>query len=274
MQLSRKFLPILLAAGRWPLAALTLMLAAAGVVQGQEHSYAPSDIENGRGLYQANCLGCHGDNGDAVDGADLSTGRFRRVSSDEDLIRLIREGIPNTLMIPKTNLSYGDTRAIVAFLRALPSGGAMQADDRDVAIGDASRGETLFYSNQTQCSVCHGVNGGGNLLSPDLGNIGATRTPASLEQAIIDPMAEVRAGQRFYQITDRQGTTVNGLLLNQDTHSVQMLREGERLAAFQKADLDSHGFIPSPMPSYLDVLSPAEVADLVAYMISLKQENQ
>jgi len=239
----------------------------------QEHSYAPSDIENGRGLYQANCLGCHGNEGDAVEGANLSTGRFRRASADVDLIRLIREGIPNTLMIPKTNLSYGDTRAIVAFLRALPTGGALVADNREVVIGDAARGETLFFSNQTQCSTCHGVNGGGNLLSPDLGNIGATRTTGSLEDAIIDPLAEVRRGQRFYQVTNRQGTSVRGLLLNQDTHSVQLLDENEQLSAYQKDDLDNHGFIPSPMPSYLDVLSPDEVSDLVAFMISLNQEQ-
>lgn len=248
----------------------TLTLLSCTSVFAQEHSYAPSDIENGRGLYQANCLGCHGNNGDSVEGANLSTGRFRRASADEDLIRLIREGIPNTLMIPKTNLSYGDTRAIVAFLRALPTGGALVADDREVNIGDASRGEALFFSEQTQCSACHGVNGGGNLLSPDLANIGATRTPASLEQSILEPRAEVRAGQRFYQVTNRQGSTVNGLLLNQDTHSVQLLREGEKLASFMKDDLDSHGFIPSPMPSYLDVLSPDEVADVVAFMITLK----
>lgn len=237
----------------------------------QEHSYAPSDIENGRGLYQANCLGCHGDDADAVEGADLSTGRFRRASSDEELIRLIREGIPNTLMIPKTNLSYGDTRAIVAFLRALPSGGALvAADDRVVTIGDAARGEALFFSNQTQCSTCHGVNGGGSLLSPDLGNIGATRTPGSLEQSILEPGAEVRAGNRFYQVTTTQGNNTTGLLLNQDTHSVQLLNENEQLASYLKKDLSNFGFVPTTMPSYLDVLSPTEVSDLVAYMISLK----
>ena len=240
----------------------------------QEHSYAPSDIENGRGLYQANCLGCHGDNGDAVDGADLSTGRFRRASSDEDLIRLIREGIPNTLMIPKQNLSYGDTRAIVAFLRALPTGGALvSATDEEVEVGDAARGGSLFFSAQTQCNTCHSVEGGGNLLSPDLSNIGATRTAYSLQQSIIDPMAEVRAGQRFYQVTHENGDVVQGLLLNQDTHSVQLLGENETLRAYQKENLESHGFIPSPMPSYLDVLSPSEVADLVAYMMTLKQNS-
>lgn len=255
---------VFLACGLW--------LVACGSLA-QEHSYAPSDIENGRGLYQANCLGCHGDNGDAVEGANLSTGRFRRASADEDLIRLIREGIPGTLMIPKTNLSYGDTRAIVAFLRALPTGGARVADDREVRIGDAARGEALFFSNQTQCATCHGVNGGGNLLSPDLGNIGATRSPASLETAILEPMAEVIRGQRFYQVTDTQGNSDQGLLLNQDTHSVQLLNQDERLASYRKSELANHGFIPSPMPSYLDVLSPNEVADLVAFMISLKGEQ-
>jgi len=251
----------------------TLFLVPCSSLWAQEHSYAPSDIENGRGLYQANCLGCHGDNGDAVEGVRFTSGRFRRASSDEDLIRLIREGIPNTLMIPKTNLSYGDTRAIVAFVRSLPTGGGMARDDREVRIGDAARGEALFFSNETLCSECHGVNGGGNLVSPDLGNIGAIRTPGALEESMLEPLAEVRAGQRMYQVTDLEGRVTVGLLLNQDTHSVQLLNEDQRLAAYMKQDLTSHGFIPSPMPSYLDVLSDDEVADLVAYMISLKGEQ-
>jgi putative heme-binding domain-containing protein len=257
----------------WSFIRCSLLLAPCSFLWAQEHSYAPSDIENGRGLYQANCLGCHGDDGDQVEGVRFTSGRFRRASSDEDLIRLIREGIPNTLMIPKTNLSYGDTRAIVAFVRSLPTGGGMARDDREVRIGDAARGEALFFSNETLCSECHGVNGGGNLVSPDLGNIGAIRTPGALEEAILEPLAEVRAGQRMYQVTDLEGRVTVGLLLNQDTHSVQLLTEDQRLSAYMKKDLGSHGFIPSPMPSYLDVLSDDEVADLVAYMISLKGEQ-
>lgn len=257
----------------WSFIPCSLLLLPCSFLWAQEHSYAPSDIENGRGLYQANCLGCHGDDGDQVEGVRFTSGRFRRASSDEDLIRLIREGIPNTLMIPKTNLSYGDTRAIVAFVRSLPTGGGMARDDREVRIGDAARGEALFFSNETLCSECHGVNGGGNLVSPDLGNIGAIRTPGALEEAILEPLAEVRAGQRMYQVTDLEGRVTVGLLLNQDTHSVQLLTEDQRLRAYMKQDLGSHGFIPSPMPSYLDVLSDDEVADLVAYMISLKGEQ-
>ncbi|MDC0598775.1 c-type cytochrome [Gammaproteobacteria bacterium] len=239
----------------------------------QEHSYAPADIETGRGLYQANCLGCHGDNGDAVDGANLSTGRFRRASSDEDLIRLIRTGIPNTPMPPHNTMSVGQVRTIVAFLRALPAGGGMASvDDREILIGNPERGEALFNGNAL-CSVCHGINGGGLLLSPDLAGIGSQRSPASLELSILEPGAEVRAGNRFYEVSDLNGKISVGKLLNQDTHSVQMMNEDEKLVSFLKSELSSYGFMGSPMPSYLDVLSPEEVSDVVAYLLTLTEEN-
>lgn len=246
-----------------------LIVMSSGKLAAQEHSYAPADIENGRGLYQANCLGCHGNEGDGVDGANLSTGRFRYASTDEDLIRLIRTGIPNTPMPSHAALSVGQVRTLVAFLRALPSGaGRNLEDEREVAIGNATQGRSLFYGN-AQCSTCHGVNGGGNLLSPDLGSIGAQRSPGSLEQSVLEPNAEVRAGNRFYQLIDKDGNSVLGKLLNQDTHSVQLMNEDEKLVAYNKADITEYGFNTSAMPTYQDVLSSDDVADLVAYMLTL-----
>ncbi|MGA0805737.1 MAG: c-type cytochrome [Pseudohongiellaceae bacterium] len=248
-----------------------LLLGGSSLLQAQEHSYAPSDIENGRGLYQANCLGCHGDNGSAVEGANLASGRFRRASTDEDLIALIRSGIPNTLMIPRPQLAYGELRALVAFLRSMQSGGAIRAEDtREVAIGDAARGEQLFFGD-AMCSSCHGVGGGGSPLYQDLAGIGAQRSPASLEQSILDPMAEVREGQRFFQVTTQAGELTQGKLMNQDRHSVQLLTMDAQLRSFRTEDLSDKGFMPSPMPANLDVLSAAQVADLVAYLLTLKE---
>jgi putative heme-binding domain-containing protein len=250
---------------------LSMLLMSSLGLRAQEHSYAPADIENGRGLYQANCLGCHGDDGDAVAGADLSTGRFRYASTDEDLIRLIRAGIPNTPMPPHQAMSVGELRTVVAFLRALPTGGGRSLlDDREVLIGNAARGELIFNGN-SQCSTCHGINGGGMLLSPDLAGIGAQRSPGSLEQSILQPDAEIRSGSRFYQLVDEAGVQVTGKLLNQDTHSVQLMNEEQKLVAYSKSEISDYGFIGSPMPSYLDILSPDEVADVVAYMLSLTQ---
>jgi putative heme-binding domain-containing protein len=251
---------------------VTLVSALMGLgfgVQAQEHSYAPSDIENGRGLYQANCLGCHGNNGDSVEGANLASGRFRHASNDEDLIALIRTGIAGSLMIPRPQLSYGDLRSLVAFLRNMQSNGIQAADTREVKIGDASRGQQLFFGS-AGCSSCHGVNGGGSRLSPDLATIGAQRTLASLETALLDPRKEVREGQRFMQVTTKAGATVAGKLMNQDTHSVQLMNTDEKLVSYRKDELSAFAIIPTPMPSALDVLSADQVADLVAYMISLK----
>jgi len=249
--------------------ATTLLCASATVVLAQEHSYAPSDIENGRGIYQANCLGCHGNNGDSVEGANLASGRFRRASSDEDLMALIRIGIPETLMIPRPQFAYGDLRALVAFLRSMQTGGALTAQDtQEVVVGDASRGEELFFG-AADCDSCHGVNGGGSRLHPDLAGIGSTRSAALLQQSILDPKAVVREGQRFYQVTTTGGTVVAGKVMNRDTHSVQLMNADEQLVSFRESEITTQGFIATPMPAYLDVLSADNVADLVAYMLSL-----
>jgi putative heme-binding domain-containing protein len=259
--------------GSLPRLAAALLLCGAGSLHAQEHSYAPSDIENGRGLYQANCLGCHGNNGDSVEGANLASGRFRRASSDEDLMALIRTGIPDTLMIARPQFSYGDLRSLVAFLRNMQTAGVQTAQDQqNVAIGDAKRGEEAFFGS-AMCSTCHGVGGGGSRLHPDLAGIGSQRSPAALQQSILDPRAVVREGHRFYQVTMKGGQTVAGKLLNQDTHSVQLLSEDEKLVSFLKDELTSHGVIPTPMPAYLDVLSADAVADLVAYLLTLTTEQ-
>lgn len=251
----------------------TLIVATAGRLPAQEHSYAPADIQAGQGLYQGNCSGCHSENGDGVQGADLSTGRFRRGSSDEDLIRVIRTGIAGTSMPPHESLSVGDTRTIVAFLRSLPSGGGLQPiDERDVRIGDAARGQAVF-EDRGECTGCHSVDGDGALIGPDLGSVGAQRSPGSIERSILEPNAEVRAGDRFFQVLDRDGSTVTGRLLNQDTHSVQMISTDERLVSFLKSDVREFGFVGSPMPSYRDELTADEVADLVGYLVTLQGGN-
>jgi hypothetical protein len=74
----------------------------------------------------------------------------------------------------------------------------------------------------------------------------------------------------MFQVTPKSGAVVRGLLLNQDTFSVQLLDEAQNLRSFQKADLKSSGFMPSPMPSYRGRLTAQEVADVVSYLLTLK----
>ena len=79
----------------------------------------------------------------------------------------------------------------------------------------------------------------------------------------------VREGQRFYQVTTTGGTVVAGKVMNRDTHSVQLMNTDEQLVSFRESEITTQGFIATPMPAYLDVLSADNVADLVAYMLSM-----
>jgi hypothetical protein len=68
----------------------------------------------------------------------------------------------------------------------------------------------------------------------------------------------------------KSNVTARGSLLNQDTFSVQMRDDKDKLMSFWKTDLREFAFLPSPMPSYKDTLTPQEIADLVSYLVSLR----
>lgn len=236
----------------------------------QEHSYTPADIENGGRLFQGSCAGCHGTTGDGVPGVNLFRGQFRRGTSDTDLINIIRTGIPGTAM-PPANFSQDQAGTIVAYLRNVA---ASPNRTVDTARGDAARGKSIFET-KGECRKCHRVNGAGSRVGPDLSEVGRLRQPPELERALLDPSADMRAGNRFFSVTTKDGVTTTGRLLNQDTFSIQMIDSKEQLVSFMKANLREFGFAKtSPMPSYKGKLDGQEVADLVSYLVSLKGQAQ
>ena len=78
---------------------------------------------------------------------------------------------------------------------------------------------------------------------------------------------EELAGSRM----TRDGEVVTGRRLNEDTYTVQIFDERERLVSLDKADLRELTVLAaSPMPSYAETLNEAELADLLAYLVTLK----
>lgn len=241
-----------------------VLLAWFAVPLAAQTHYTAASIADGGRLFRANCVVCHGPEGDMVQGVDLGHGKFRRASSDEGLIKIIQNGIPGTAMPPHTMTDF-QAGTIVAYLRSMAAVGRARA-----AKGDAARGKVLFET-RGGCVNCHRVDGHGSRMGPDLSEIGALRRAVELEQSILDPNREILPQNRYYRVTTRDGQTITGRLLNQDSFTIQLLDSKERLVSLERSELKDGAFLKeSPMPSYKGKLSADELDDLVAYLVSLK----
>jgi putative heme-binding domain-containing protein len=235
----------------------------------QEHAgqFSPVDVETGYGLYNVNCITCHGPNGDQVEAVNLASGRFRHASSDADLTNLIQTGIPGTAM-PAGRYTTAELAGLVAYLRAMHDFAA------EPARGDAARGRTLF-EGKGNCASCHRVNGSGSRAAPDLTDIGAVRTADALRRSLVTPGESIAPINRPIRAVTRDGTVITGRRLNEDTYTVQLITPDERLLSLVKADLREFAILTtSTMPSYANTLGPADLDDLVAYLRTLKGFRQ
>lgn len=128
-----------------------------------------------------------------------------------------------------------------------------------------------IVAGKGNCQSCHRIFGKGSRLGPDLTDIGTLRKPEQLEASLLDPNAEILPENRFYRVVTRDGTAITGRLLNLDTFQVMMLDPKEQLRTFVKSDLREHGFADgSKMPSFRSTLSRQELADVIAYLLTLK----
>jgi cytochrome c oxidase cbb3-type subunit III len=244
-----------------------LWLATSVALLAQQHNYTPGDIAEGGRLYRINCIGCHGPDGDRVTGIDLGRGRFRRVKSDEDIVNTIINGVPGTGMPPNTMVPLRAYN-IVGYLRNMST--SANTPSVAAASGDITRGKALF-EGKGACNNCHRVRGEGGRSGPDLTEAGLLLRTIEIERAMTDPDAEMSAARHPFRAVKKDGTEITGLLLNQDAYSAQIIDSKGNLVSVQKSDMRETGFMTkSPMPSYKGKLSAQELADLIAYVGSLK----
>lgn len=248
---------------------VVLVSVAAGLpldAQTPEHpgQYAQADIEHGFRVYTERCLICHGVDGAGVGSVDLRGGRFRRAATDRQLIRLITTGIPEVGM-PPNSLTEPEQVSIVSYLRN------MNGFDADaVILGDPARGHVIF-EGRGSCTQCHRTDGTTTGMAPDLSGIGAVRTPSALQRSLLEPSAAMLPINRPIHVVTRGGRVINGRRLNEDTYTVQLMDDEGRLMSLDKADLREYTILAaSPMPTYRDKLNTQDIADMVAYLVSLK----
>lgn len=232
----------------------------------QDHvgPYPQADIEYGSKIFAVQCSTCHGMTGDQVAGVNLRSGQLKHVFSDADLRTVITNGISGTAM-PPHSFGPAELAAIVAYIRNMATFNAGSA-----TLGDASRGEALF-NGAGNCGSCHRVNGKGPRVAPDMSNIGALRTADLLAKSLVDPTGAMVPVNRSVRAVTRDGKVITGRRLNEDTYTVQLIDDQEYLVSLDKSDLRDYTVIKtSSMPSYKDKLNSQQLADVVAYLLSLK----
>jgi mono/diheme cytochrome c family protein len=130
---------------------LLVFICASATLKAQ-HSYTPADIAEGRRLFRADCVLCHGPEGDQIPGIDLGHGKFRQTYSEEALIKTIQNGIPVTAM-PPHNLQDFQAGTIVAYLHSVSTAG------REVSgNGNATRGKAVFEGKSVHWLPSRGRN--------------------------------------------------------------------------------------------------------------------
>ena len=247
--------------GGW---ALTLSAQEAEV--GNPHT-SRADVTIGAGLFRSHCAQCHGLAGIGGRGPNLTLGEFRHGSSDAALLRTVKEGIQGTQM-PGSYFDPDKLWRVVAYVRSLSE--SPRVTDLP---GSREEGEELFRGRGA-CLQCHLVRGEGGRLGPDLSDIGSRRSPEFLKISLAKPNAHVDPRYWSLRVVEKSGKTLQGIRLNEDPYSLQMMDVDENLRSLRKRDVEIHLEKTSWMPPYEGVFSPGEQDDIVAYLDSLRRRTK
>ena len=233
-------------------------------------------VSDGENLYNQTCTTCHGSGGGAgeIGPAIVSGDRVDIGVSDAQTFNIIKNGVAGTPMAPQ-RLPDSDIWKIVTYIHALRG----TAIDNPLP-GDVALGETVFWG-KGQCGTCHMVSGRGGLTAPDLSNIAGVRKSSSIVDALTKQQHRVYGSGGAHlrtlptmdsylpvYVTTADGKTIDGVLLNEDGYSLQMIGNDQQLHLFDKAKLRKVAVEPrSQMPTDYDKrLTPDEFKNLMAFL--------
>jgi putative heme-binding domain-containing protein len=217
--------------------------------------------QDGRAVFAAQCQVCHGDGHGTERGPNLADNRRVRAQTREELLAVIRDGIPASGM-PAFNLSAAELGAVADFVRSL------SAPAIDAAVqGNRAIGEQLFFST-AGCASCHMVFGRGKPVGPDLTSLGRQLTVDAIRQAIVNPSANIKKGYATVNLQLADGGHLRGFARNESRYNIQLqdlngrfhfLSEGE----YEIASRETRSLMPEGR------CTGEECDHLVAYLSSL-----
>jgi cytochrome c oxidase cbb3-type subunit 3 len=230
-------------------------------------SAAPAQSKSdGRQIFESTCAGCHGLDGRGGErGPDISKRPQVVQLSDEELLRILREGRPGAGMPPFDALGSAKLKSLLDYLRSLQGRGAAA-----VLPGDPQRGKSLFFG-KARCSQCHMMQGAGSFLGRDLSAYGAFLSLGEIRGKILRGGDTANKGNKTAVVVMRDSSKFTGIIRNEDNFSIQLQSLDGAFHFLPRSDVTQFEFLPEPiMPTdYGATLSPAELDDLVSYLVSV-----
>jgi uncharacterized repeat protein (TIGR03806 family) len=146
--------------------------------------------------------------------------------------------------------------------------------------GDAESGRRFFLTAAgAQCRNCHRVQETGGTLGPDLSGVGKKYKPHELLETLIEPSKKIDPKYLTHVLITTEGKILTGILVEKTEKEVvlNVLKNGKgeltRVATEHVEELlpQTKSLMPDRM---LRDLTAQQAADLLAFLLSLKQDNK
>jgi len=132
---------------------------------------------------------------------------------------------------------------------------------------DISEGPGLFSA--AGCISCHKAGDLGRSIGPDLSSIGDRDDADSVIRSILDPNKIIVEGYSLLTVATEDGAAYAGILESETDRFLKMVQLDSRPVTIDKTTIASRSSThSSPMPNYERVLSPQQVADLTAWLMT------
>lgn len=231
-------------------------------------------LAEGQAMFRGLCSGCHGGDARGGKGPDLTDKRWLHGDKDEDIARVIREGVPKTTMKKLgESLKEEQIAKIIGYVRSL----ARAPDDAGwlpYLNGDPQAGRKIFFDEKSkvQCFKCHAINGDGGRVGPALDRIASRRSGQYIMESILVPSKDIDPQYEAVQVTTLEGKVIVGLRVNESNFSIQLREENGRFHSFFKRDLDDVAVLKkSLMPeNHAEQLTVKDLHDLFAFLMTLE----
>jgi putative membrane-bound dehydrogenase-like protein len=216
---------------------------------------------------------------------DLQKSRLAAMSlggsfSGEDhvLVMLENKKIPQSLIpFAVDGLQHAWRKAIYTKARTyLP--GASKTEQQAAAptineltalTANAANGKKVF---STYCSICHVAGGEGQNFGPNLSQIGNKLAKESLLESIVHPSAGISFGYETWQVNMKDGSMYTGIISSRTETDIDLKMPGGVIQKIKTADVkNTVQKDESMMPAMYQSMSKQELADLIAYLESLKK---